>query len=193
MRSRAIPTAGPGGWIRTEATGATQGELELRFTREKVHERALAQLEAWRADPPPNLVGVSSVSEQYCGLINQDDGNGVGIQHTEERQDRSAARAYATWSGGKLRDRRRAGPAAAQRRDRRPRRCAGTPPSGACRAPRGAASSVPSSAAATAASALRSCSRRSATSSSSGSSASSTRIEHAVRRDLDVALALRVA
>jgi hypothetical protein len=99
------PDAGPGGWIRSEAAGATLGELELRFTREKVHERALAQLEAWRADPPPNLVGVSSVSEQYCGLINQDDGSGVGIQLTEERQDRSAARAYATWASGKLRDR----------------------------------------------------------------------------------------
>jgi hypothetical protein len=99
----ADPDAGPGGWIRSEAAGATQGELELRFTREKVHERALAQLEAWRADPPPNLVGVSSVSEQYVGLIDQDEGNGVGIQHSEERQDRSAARAYATWSSGKLR------------------------------------------------------------------------------------------
>ena len=96
------PDAGPSGWIRSEAPGATQAELELRFTREKVHERALAQLEAWRADPPPNLVGVSSVSEQYVGLINQDDGQGIGIQHTEERQDRSAARAYATWSSGKL-------------------------------------------------------------------------------------------
>lgn len=99
------PDAGPEGWIRSEEPGAIQGELELRFTRAKVHARAVEQLEAWRADPPPNLVGVSSVSEQYCGLINQDDGNGVGIQHTEERQDRSAARAYATWSGGKLRDR----------------------------------------------------------------------------------------
>jgi hypothetical protein len=98
------PDAGPEGWIRSDAPGATTGELELRFTREKVHERALAQLEAWRASPPPNLVGVSSVGEQYCGLINQDDGNGVGIQHTDERQDRSAARAYATWCSGKLRD-----------------------------------------------------------------------------------------
>ena len=96
------PDAGPSGWIRSEAPGATQAELELRFTREKVHERALAQLESWRANPPPNLVGVSSVSEQYVGLIDQDDGNGIGIQHTEERQDRSAARAYATWSSGKL-------------------------------------------------------------------------------------------
>ena len=98
----ADPDAGPGGWIRTEAPGAIDAELELRFTREKVHERAIAQLEAWRADPPPSLVGVSSVGEQYVGLINQDDGQGVGIQHTEERQDRSAARAYATWSSGKL-------------------------------------------------------------------------------------------
>ena len=40
--------------------------------------------------------------QQYVGLIDQDSGNGVGIQHTEERQDRSAARAYATWSSGKL-------------------------------------------------------------------------------------------
>jgi hypothetical protein len=96
----AHPAAGPGGWIRSEAT--TDAELELRFTREKVHERAIAQLEAWRAEPPPNLVGVSSVVQQYVGLIDQDSGNGVGIQHTEERQDRSAARAYATWSSGKL-------------------------------------------------------------------------------------------
>ncbi len=96
------PDAGPGGWVRSEAVTATQAEIELRFTREKVHARALAQLEAWRADPPPNLVGVSSVAQQYVGLIDQDSGNGVGIQHTEERQDRSAARAYATWSSGKL-------------------------------------------------------------------------------------------
>ncbi len=97
------PDAGPDGWIRSEAPDGLLGELELRFTREKVHERALAQLERWRADPPPNLVGVSSVEQQYVGLIDQDQGNGVGIQHSEERQDRSAARAYATWSGGKLR------------------------------------------------------------------------------------------
>ncbi len=97
------PDAGPQGWLRSEAPKALQAELELRFTREKVHERALAQLEAWRAAPPPNLVGVSSVSKQYVGLIDQDQGNGVGIQHGEERQDRSAARAYATWSSGKLR------------------------------------------------------------------------------------------
>lgn len=97
------PDAGPGGWVRSEAATAMTAELELRFTREKVHERALAQLEGWRADPPPNLVGVSSVAQQYVGLIDQDTGNGVGIQHTEERQDRSAARAYATWSSGKLR------------------------------------------------------------------------------------------
>jgi hypothetical protein len=97
------PNAGPDGWIRSEAPGGLLGELELRFTREKVHERAVAQLEQWRAAPPPNLVGVSSVEQQYVGLIDQDAGNGVGIQHTEERQDRSASRAYATWSGGKLR------------------------------------------------------------------------------------------
>lgn len=96
------PDAGPDGWIRSEAPDGMLGELELRFTREKVHERALAQLEQWRAAPPPNLVGVSSVVQQYVGLIDQDAGNGVGIQHTEERQDRSAARAYATWSSGKL-------------------------------------------------------------------------------------------
>ena len=96
----AHPAAGPGGWIRSEAV--TEAELELRFTREKVHERAVAQLEAWRADAPANLVGVSSVVQQFVGLIDQDSGNGVGIQHTEERQDRSAARASATWSSGKL-------------------------------------------------------------------------------------------
>lgn len=97
------PDAGPDGWIRSEALAGMAGELELRFTREKVHERAVAQLEVWRADPPPNLVGVSSVVQQYVGLIDQDEGNGIGVQHTEERQDRSAARAYATWSSGKLR------------------------------------------------------------------------------------------
>ena len=97
------PDAGPDGWIRSEAPDGMLGELELRFTREKVHERALAQLEQWRAEPPANLVGVSSVVQQYVGLIDQDAGNGVGIQHTEERQDRSASRAYATWSSGKLR------------------------------------------------------------------------------------------
>jgi hypothetical protein len=98
------PDAGPDGWIRSEAgPDGLAGELELRFTREKVHERAIAQLEAWRAAAPPNLVGVSAVEQQYVGLIDQDEGNGVGIQHTEERQDRSAARAYATWSSGKLR------------------------------------------------------------------------------------------
>lgn len=99
----AHPDAGPDGWIRSQAADGLLGELELRFTREKVHERAIAQLEEWRADPPPNLVGVSSVEQQYVGLIDQDKGNGVGIQHTEDRQDRSAARAYATWSSGRLR------------------------------------------------------------------------------------------
>ncbi|MDQ3721720.1 MAG: hypothetical protein M3376_01335 [Actinomycetota bacterium] len=99
----ANPDAGPGGWIRSEAPDGIPGELELRFTREKVHERAVAQLEVWRADAPPNLVGVSSVVQQYVGLIDQDAGNGVGIQHTEERQDRAASRAYATWSSGTLR------------------------------------------------------------------------------------------
>ena len=97
------PNAGPDGWIRSEAPDGIPGELELRFTRDKVHDRAVAQLEVWRAEPPPNLVGVSSVVQQYVGLIDQDEGNGVGIQHTDERQDRSASRAYATWSSGKLR------------------------------------------------------------------------------------------
>jgi hypothetical protein len=97
------PNSGPDGWIRSEAPDGILGELELRFTREKVHERAVAQLEVWRADPPPNLVGVSSVVQQYVGLIDQDAGNGVGIQHSEDRQDRSASRAYATWSSGRLR------------------------------------------------------------------------------------------
>lgn len=96
------PDAGPNGWLGSDAPGSLQGELELRFTREKVHARAIAQLETWRAAAPPNLVGVSSVGKQYVGLIDQDEGNGVGIQHTPERQDRSAARAYATWSSGKL-------------------------------------------------------------------------------------------
>ena len=97
------PDAGPDGWIRSEAPDGMLGELELRFTREKVHERAVAQLERWRADTPANLVGVSSVQQQYVGLIDQDKGNGVGIQHTEDSRDRFAARAYATWSSGKLR------------------------------------------------------------------------------------------
>lgn len=96
------PDAGPRGWVRSEGPDAVHGELELRFTRQKVHERAVAQLEAWRAEPPPSLVGVSSVENQYAGLIDQEGGDGIGIQHTEERQDRSAARAYATWSSGKL-------------------------------------------------------------------------------------------
>ncbi|MGH2899385.1 MAG: hypothetical protein ACRDMZ_11975 [Solirubrobacteraceae bacterium] len=97
------PDAGSNGWVSSEDPTVLQGELELRFTREKVHERALAQLEQWRASTPPELVGVSSVDKQYVGLIDQAEGNGVGIQHTPERQDRSAARAYATWSSGKLR------------------------------------------------------------------------------------------
>lgn len=101
-RDPADPEAGPSGWVRSDGPGAMEAELELRFTRERVHQRALAQLEVWRAEPPPNLVGVSSVGEQYIGLINQDDGQGVGIQHTVERQDRSAARAWAAWSSGKL-------------------------------------------------------------------------------------------
>ena len=56
------PRRRPAGLGALRGAGTMQAELELRFTREKVHERALAQLEEWRAAPPPNLVGVSSVS-----------------------------------------------------------------------------------------------------------------------------------
>ena len=97
------PSAGPGGWIRSTAKDAVEAELELYFTRDKVHARAVEQLAKWQADPPPKLVGVSSIEEQYVGLIDQEEGNGIGIKLTEERQERSSSRAYATWSLGKLR------------------------------------------------------------------------------------------
>lgn len=97
------PAAGPGGWVRSVAPSAVEAELELYFTRDKVHARALEQLAAWQASPPPKLVGVSSVEEQYVGLIDQEQGNGVGIKLTDAEQSRSSSRAYATWSRGKLR------------------------------------------------------------------------------------------
>jgi hypothetical protein len=95
--------AGPDGWVRTASPAAVEAELELYFTRDKVHARALEQLAQWQADPPPRLVGVSSIEEQYVGLIDQELGNGVGIKLTDPEQDRSSSRAYATWSRGKLR------------------------------------------------------------------------------------------
>lgn len=98
----ADPSAGPGGWIRSTAPTAVEAELELFFKRDKVHAEAVEQLGKWQADPPPQLVGVSSVEQQYVGLIDQAEGNGIGIQITPEREDRSSARAYATWSRGKL-------------------------------------------------------------------------------------------
>jgi hypothetical protein len=97
------PNAGTDGWIRSEAPSAVDAELELYFTRDKVHARALEQLAKWQADPPPRLVGVSSVEEQYVGLIDQELGTGIGIKLTDAEQDRSSSRAYATWSRGKLR------------------------------------------------------------------------------------------
>ena len=97
------PAAGPSGLVRSVAPDAVEAELELYFTRDKVHARALDQLAQWQADPPATLVGVSSVEEQYVGLIDQAQGNGIGIKLTEERQSRSSSRAYATWSRGKLR------------------------------------------------------------------------------------------
>jgi len=97
------PACGPQGWVRSDAPDAVEGELELYFTRDKVHARALAQLERWQADPPPRLIGVSSTEEQYVGLIDQEQGNGVGIKLTDPEQDRSSSRAYATWSRGRLR------------------------------------------------------------------------------------------
>src|SRR4051794_36487068 len=96
------PAAGPEGWVRSTSPKAVEAELELYFTRDKVHARALDQLARWQADPPPQLVGVSSVSEQYVGLIDQAEGNGIGIKLTDAQQDRSSSRAYATWSRGKL-------------------------------------------------------------------------------------------
>jgi hypothetical protein len=97
------PVAGADGWIRTAAKDAVEAELELYFTRDKVHARALEQLARWQADPPPKLVGVSSIDEQYVGLIDQEQGNGIGIKLTDSAQERSSSRAYATWSRGKLR------------------------------------------------------------------------------------------
>jgi len=97
------PLAGSDGWVRTAASDAVEGELELFFTRDKVHARALAQLAGWQADPPSKLVGVSSIDEQYVGLIDQDQGVGIGIKLTDAEQERSSSRAYATWSRGRLR------------------------------------------------------------------------------------------
>lgn len=96
------PSAGPGGWVRSVAADAVEAELELYFTRDKVHARALEQLAQWQAAPPPRLVGVSSIEEQYVGLIDQEHGNGIGIKLTDPEQERSSSRAYATWSRGKL-------------------------------------------------------------------------------------------
>ncbi len=97
------PAADPDGWVRTAAPSALEAELELYFTRDKVHARALAQLAKWQADPPARLVGVSSIEEQYVGLIDQEGGNGIGIKLTDAEQTRSSSRAYAAWSRGKLR------------------------------------------------------------------------------------------
>ncbi len=102
-RDPSDPAAGADGWVRTAPAAAVEAELELYFTRDKVHARALAQLAQWQASPPPRLVGVSSIEEQYVGLIDQELGNGVGIKLTDPEQDRSSSRAYATWSRGKLR------------------------------------------------------------------------------------------
>jgi hypothetical protein len=96
------PDAGPGGWVRSISPKAVEAELELYFTRDKVHARALEQLAKWQAEPPPQLVGVSSVEEQYVGLIDQAEGNGIGIKLTDADQSRSSSRAYAAWSRGKL-------------------------------------------------------------------------------------------
>ena len=95
--------AGPGGWVRSVAPKAVEAELELYFTRDKVHARAVEQLAKWQAAPPPKLVGVSSIEEQYVGLIDQESGNGIGIKLTDADQARASSRAYATWSRGKLR------------------------------------------------------------------------------------------
>ena len=97
------PAAGADGWVRSTEKGAVEAELELYFTRDKVHARALDQLAKWQADPPPKLVGVSSIDEQYVGLIDQGQGNGIGMELTDERQERANSRAYAAWSRGKLR------------------------------------------------------------------------------------------
>ncbi len=97
------PAAGADGWVRTDSAPAVEAELELYFTRDKVHARALAQLTRWQEAAPPRLVGVSSIEEQYVGLIDQELGVGIGIKLTDAEQDRSSSRAYATWSRGKLR------------------------------------------------------------------------------------------
>jgi len=97
------PSAGTDGWIRRDAPAGLEAELELYFTRDKVHARALEQLARWQQSAPPRLVGVSSVEEQYVGLIDQELGTGIGIKLTDAEQDRSSSRAYATWSRGKLR------------------------------------------------------------------------------------------
>jgi hypothetical protein len=97
------PSAGRDGWVRSTAVDAVEAELELYFTREKVHARALEQLARWQSDPPPKLVGVSSIEEQDVGLIDQAEGNGIGIKLTDSEQERSSSRAYAIWSRGKLR------------------------------------------------------------------------------------------
>lgn len=97
------PAAESDGWVRTTAPSALDAELELYFTRDKVHSRALDQLARWQADPPPRLVGVSSIDEQYVGLIDQEQGTGIGIKLTDAEQSRSSSRAYAAWSRGKLR------------------------------------------------------------------------------------------
>lgn len=97
------PAAEADGWVRTSAPSAVDAELELYFTRDKVHARALAQLAQWQADPPPRLVGVSSIEEQYVGLIDQAQGSGIGIKLTDADQTRASSRAYAAWSRGKLR------------------------------------------------------------------------------------------
>jgi hypothetical protein len=95
--------AGSDGWVRSTQPSAVEAELELYFTRDKVHARALDQLAKWQSDPPPKLVGVSSIEEQYVGLIDQESGNGIGIKLTDADQARASSRAYATWSRGKLR------------------------------------------------------------------------------------------
>ena len=97
------PAAGSDGWVRSAAPSAVEAELELYFTRDKVHARALAQIARWQTDAPPRLVGVSSVEEQYVGLIDQAQGTGIGIKLTDAEQERTSSRAYATWSRGKLR------------------------------------------------------------------------------------------
>ncbi|MGI8731199.1 MAG: hypothetical protein ACR2LK_14680 [Solirubrobacteraceae bacterium] len=95
--------AEPDGWVRSSEPSALDAELELYFTRDKVHQRAVSQLERWQASAPPRLVGVSSIEQQYVGLIDQEQGTGIGIKLTDAQQRRSSSRAYAAWSRGKLR------------------------------------------------------------------------------------------